>query len=720
MSSTINVPKPADAGSGQTAIVNTKRAYVNVRSGPGTNYRDIGDLRDNSLVVYYPNSKTSDAWYWMEYRGLSGWIAGSVAEFEATVGGTIEQAKTPYDGKVAVWHWKGDAVAETSIQELARNLKNRAPNLKAIWVKTSDGADWQGRFDRSDMAVNGPDDIDRWVSALAAEGLEFHAWCVPKGVDVDAETSIISAVCQRPGVKSMILDIEPYTGFWQGGSAGVRPFMLKIRQQVGGGFHIGMSIDPRPWHYNSVFPEEWFPFVNSIHPQCYWYTFRNTPEETLQQAYDTWGGYGRPVIPALQGDAPLIDQESAHTLATQRHAATGVSWWRYGVISQYGAVNLPIELSNPGNNPTDPTDNFADEVLIVPKGAGFRSGTYTGQQEFQEFAGTWNWSVLYKSTSVNTSAVWAEWKTTLPESGRYEISTFVPARHATTTKARYKVHGIKGTTTEVVIDINQYANRNRWVPLGIFELDKNQNNAGKVFLNDVTGETGKEIAFDAIRFRRIVTVPSTGGGSSGGSGGSSGGGSSSGGTGTTCPSVVNGVPVADGYDSPVGTIEQLDDAKVWPDGWLDASPFGRLYFVGTPSEAYHTGADLNWGSPYADKGLPTYACANGVVTFAGTLRVWGYVIIIRHDPLYDPSGQVLYSRYAHVQNLMVQAGDRVTRGQQVAEIGDGFGRFVPHLHFDLSPTTVLEIRPSDWPGTNQASLLKNYIDPLAWIRRNRP
>src|SRR5690606_29948682 len=105
-----------------------------------------------------------------------------------------------------------------------------------------------------------------------------------------------------------------------------------------------------------------------------------------------------------------------------------------------------------------------------------------------------------------------------------------------------KIHGIKGTATEVVIDINQGANRNTWVTLGIFDLVKEQQNAGKVFLNDVTGESGKEIAFDAIRFRRIVTLPSTGNGSTGGT---VGGGT---GTGTTRPSVVNGVPVADGYD----------------------------------------------------------------------------------------------------------------------------------------------------------------------------
>ena len=707
MSSTISVAKPSNAGNGQTAIANTKLAFANVRSGPGTNYRDIGDLRDNSLVVYYPNSRTSDNWYFIEYRGLSGWIAGSVVQFEATIGGTIEQAVTPYDGKVAVWHWKGDAIPESTIELFVQSLKKRAPNVNAIWVKTSDGSNWQGDFDRSQLAVNGVADIDRWVSILASHNMDFHAWCVPKGLDIDRETALINAVCQRPGVKSMILDVEPYAGFWQGGKETIRPYMLKIRKAIGGEFHIGMSTDPRTQHYGSIFPDEWYPFVNSIHTQSYWATFRETPAETLQKTYDVWGGYGRPIIPALQGDASISDQITAHTLATQRHGARGVSWWRYGVISQYTAVNTPIVITDPGAPVDQPTDNFADEVIIEPLGSDFRFGTY-GSKQFQQFDGTWNWKVLYTSTEARTSEVWAEWQTQLPASGRYEIATFVPARHATTSKARFKVHGIRGTTTEVIIDINQANNRNRWVSLGIFDLDKDQPKAGKVFMNDVTGEVGKEIAFDAIRFRRIVTTtPDTG------SGGSTDSGSDR-------PSVVNGVPVADGYDSPIGTATQRKGDRIWPSGWLDASPFGRLYFIGTPSEAYHTGADLNWGSPYADKGLPAYSCANGVVVFAGNIRVWGNVIVIRHDPLYVPTGQVLYSRYGHVQNMLVKAGDRVTRGQQVAEIGDAFGRFVPHLHFDLSPTSVLATRPSDWPGTNQSALLRNYIDPLAWIRSHRP
>lgn len=715
-----SVPKPANAGAGQVAIANTNAAFANIRSGPGTQYTDIGDLRNNTLAVHFPQTRTPDNWVWIEQYGVGGWVFQGVVRFEPVVASTpVDPARaTPYDGKVALWHWKGESVPETTIDELARNIKSRAPNVGQVWVKTSDGPNWQGRFDSGDMAINGPEDVDRWVQTLQRHGLEFHAWCVPTGADIDKEAEIISAVCRRPGVRSMILDIEPYVGFWRVGRDPIRPFMLKVRQGVDSAFHIGMSVDPRPWHYESIFPGEWFPFVNSIHPQSYWHTFRRPVDEVLQQTYDTWQGYGKPIIVVLQGDAPLDDQRVAHTLATQRHGSRGLSWWRYGVIPQWGAVNTPVQLTtSPAEPPAEPTDNFTDERLIIPGGTGWRSGSYTGKNEFSVFRGTWDWDVYYKDTEMQRSKVWVEWKTDLLESGRYEIAIFIPARHATTTRARYKIHGIKGTTTEVIVEIDQSRHRNQWVPLGIFELVKGAPNAGKVFLNDVTHEEGKTIAFDAVRWRRIVTMPADPG-----SGGSQPPAPTP--TPPTVPSgpdVVNGVYVANGYDSPVGTEAERRGERVWPQGWVDASPFGRLYFIGTPQEAYHTGADLNWGKgPHDDKGLPTWACASGMVVFAGVLAVWGNVIIIKHDPLFTPSGKIYYSRYGHVQNMLVKPGDRVRRGQQVAEIGDAFGRYLPHLHFDLSPTTILETRPTDWPGKNQAALLKNYIDPLAFIRSNRP
>ena len=709
MTTSSSVPKPADAGSGVVAVANTRSALSNIRRGPGVNYHDIGDLLDNSLVVYFPDTKTASNWVWVEKGGLKGWVYAGYVEFIHAIGAAPSPHKpTPYDGKVAVWHWKGSAVPQNTISEALDDIKANAPNVSQIWVKITNGTYWMSQYDNSDMAISGASSVDQWVSACQAAGLEFHAWCVPKGLNVSQETAIIVEACTRAGVQSLILDIEPYADYWQGGAEAVRPFMLELRRGLGTRFHVGMSVDPRPQHYHTVFPNEWSPFVDSIHPQTYWKTFRTTPEASLASVWTVWGGFNKPIIPVLQGDAVASEQTEAHTLSTQVHGAKGLSWWRYGVISQWAGVNKPIELtSSPAEETSETLQNFAEEVVILPTKSGFRSGTYTGKPEFSARQNTWGWDYLYVPTAERTSKVWAEWRDDLPASGLYEIAVFIPNRNATTRRARYKVHGIVGTTAEVVLDINQHRSRNDWVALGVFDLDKNMENAGRVFLNDVTGESDKDIAFDAVRFRRIVTTPP---------GYSPAPETPS----EPRPTVINGVNVADGYDSPVGTSEQRRGERVWPKGWLDATPFGKLYFIGTPSEAYHTGADLNFGRPYEDKGMACYACASGVVTFAARLGKWGNLVVLRHDPLYEPSGQVIYSRYAHVQNMRVTVGERVARGQRICEISDAFGRYVPHLHFDLSATTLLESRPGNWPKLNYDLLVQHYIDPRDWISRHRP
>ncbi|MBZ0308880.1 MAG: SH3 domain-containing protein, partial [Anaerolineae bacterium] len=326
------VTKPPTAGNGQAAIAKARAIYVNLRTGPGTNYQDIGDIRNNTIVIYYPASRTSSGWVWLEQINLAGWVSGDVITFEniASPAPIPPQKATPYDGKVAIWQWKGDVLPESSIEDVVRNIKASAPHVTQLWVKTSDatartGAQWTGYWDtKRALAIDGPESIDKWVAVLERYGMEFHAWCVPKGSHLEAETNLIIQTCLRPGVKSLIMDIEPYAGFWEGGKQGIRPFMTRIRRAIPGAFHIGMSVDPRRHHYASIFPEEWSPFVSSIHPQVYWATFRQTPEDALKEAFDVWKPYGKPIIPVLDGDADPNDMNTAITLATQSHQAPGL------------------------------------------------------------------------------------------------------------------------------------------------------------------------------------------------------------------------------------------------------------------------------------------------------------------------------------------------------------------------------------------------------------
>lgn len=173
----------------------------------------------------------------------------------------------------------------------------------------------------------------------------------------------------------------------------------------------------------------------------------------------------------------------------------------------------------------------------------------------------------------------------------------------------------------------------------------------------------------------------------------------------------------DGFDSPVGDEAERRGDKLPPGKWLDANPYGTFYNVTPTRQAFHTGADLNLPED-RDARAPVYAVANGTVTYArkggGT---WGNLIVIRHDM---PDGSAVYSRSAHVETMLVQEGQAVRRGEQIATIGNAFGQFPFHLHFDVSLSDTLRKNPEAWPGTDEAQLKRDYVNPLAFIRSNRP
>lgn len=168
------------------------------------------------------------------------------------------------------------------------------------------------------------------------------------------------------------------------------------------------------------------------------------------------------------------------------------------------------------------------------------------------------------------------------------------------------------------------------------------------------------------------------------------------------------------FDPPVGTLAERRGPEVWPGTWFDATGFATYYTTVGP--AYHTGADLNNNSPVwdSDRQAPVYAAADGVVTHAGPLPgTWGNVVVIEHGPS-------LFTRYAHLHDYNVRAGQAVVRGQEIAHIGNAAGQVAYHLHFDVSVTDVLKTQPHHWPGANEAEVRRHYVDPRTFIQGRRP
>ncbi len=91
-----------------------------------------------------------------------------------------------------------------------------------------------------------------------------------------------------------------------------------------------------------------------------------------------------------------------------------------------------------------------------------------------------------------------------------------------------------------------------------------------------------------------------------------------------------------------------------------------------PGGHFHAGVDLA-----APLGTPVRAAAAGsVVTAAWNASGYGLCIVIDH-------GHGLTTLYAHLLETAVVAGDAVSAGQPIAQVGSTGNSTGPHLHFEV-------------------------------------
>ncbi len=167
--------------------------------------------------------------------------------------------------------------------------------------------------------------------------------------------------------------------------------------------------------------------------------------------------------------------------------------------------------------------------------------------------------------------------------------------------------------------------------------------------------------------------------------------------------------IVDGFDSPVGSISERQQDTVWPGLWYSLNNYGSII-----NNVYHTGEDLTQPN-LLETTNSIYASANGIVTFAGRapLSTWDYVVIIQHKL---STGDVMYTRYGQLSQILVQKGQTVVRGQ---EIGSIFAS--SYVHFDISthPVQLLHHPATSWCKTYQ-ELRFYYVNPIDWIASHRP
>lgn len=104
---------------------------------------------------------------------------------------------------------------------------------------------------------------------------------------------------------------------------------------------------------------------------------------------------------------------------------------------------------------------------------------------------------------------------------------------------------------------------------------------------------------------------------------------------------------------------------------FNSSSYGWRIDPFNGNKAFHEGLDFT-----ANTGTPIRAAADGIVSSAELTGAYGKLVKIEH-------GAGLETRYAHTSKILVKVGERVTKGQIIAEVGSTGRSTGPHLHYEI-------------------------------------
>lgn len=102
------------------------------------------------------------------------------------------------------------------------------------------------------------------------------------------------------------------------------------------------------------------------------------------------------------------------------------------------------------------------------------------------------------------------------------------------------------------------------------------------------------------------------------------------------------------------------------------------------------GGPLKWQGEWlaADAGDPVRAVAGGRVVYVGYMHRYGLIVVLDH-------GHNYYTLYGHAESTYVEVGDRVQRGQPVAQAGRSGGHTRDGTYFELRRGRT-PINPASW------------------------
>ena len=119
--------------------------------------------------------------------------------------------------------------------------------------------------------------------------------------------------------------------------------------------------------------------------------------------------------------------------------------------------------------------------------------------------------------------------------------------------------------------------------------------------------------------------------------------------------------------------DYIGGAMGWPVPGYTAltSLYGMRVHPITKAYKLHTGVDIS-----APMGANFVASADGIVTKATFNKAYGNMVIIDH-------GGGVQTLYAHGSEILVQAGQQVTKGTEILKVGSTGYSTGPHAHFEI-------------------------------------
>jgi septal ring factor EnvC (AmiA/AmiB activator) len=129
-------------------------------------------------------------------------------------------------------------------------------------------------------------------------------------------------------------------------------------------------------------------------------------------------------------------------------------------------------------------------------------------------------------------------------------------------------------------------------------------------------------------------------------------------------------------------IEQKRGDLIWPVRGKIIREFGQMkdkrgIVLSNP------GIDIQ-----AQMGSDVVSAAPGIVAYVSWLRGYGQFIIIDH-------GRGYYTLYAHLSDVLVESGERVSAGELIAMVGDSGSLEGPKLHFEVRHRKE-QLDPAEW------------------------